>query len=247
MKLKNWEIKLAVALILFSLTVYSFKVNFIGDPQNSLNYFFNALGFLPLNIVLVTLVLNKLLSIRTRREKLEKMNMVLGMFFSEMGTHLLTYLSNHDPNLDRIKKELLVSDSWSDADFAQVETRIKGYDHEVNIKEIDLPSLHCWLGEKRGFLLRVLENPAMLEHESFTELLRTIFHLTDELELRKDFNSLPESDVLHLAIDINRVYGHLIKQWLPYMKHLKKNHPYLFSLAMRTNPFDENASPIVKK
>jgi hypothetical protein len=30
------------------------------------------------------------------------------------------------------------------------------------------------------------------------------------------------------------------------MKHLKDNYPYLFSLAMRTNPFDHEASPVVK-
>jgi hypothetical protein len=26
---------------------------------------------------------------------------------------------------------------------------------------------------------------------------------------------------------------------------MKENYPYLFSFAMRTNPFDEQASPIV--
>jgi hypothetical protein len=30
------------------------------------------------------------------------------------------------------------------------------------------------------------------------------------------------------------------------MKHLKENYPFLFSLAMRTNPFDQNASSIIQ-
>jgi hypothetical protein len=30
------------------------------------------------------------------------------------------------------------------------------------------------------------------------------------------------------------------------MEHLKINYPYLFSLAMRTNPFDRQASPVIK-
>jgi hypothetical protein len=30
------------------------------------------------------------------------------------------------------------------------------------------------------------------------------------------------------------------------MKHLKADYPYLFSLAVRTNPFDANASVEVK-
>ena len=38
----------------------------------------------------------------------------------------------------------------------------------------------------------------------------------------------------------------LIIEWLAYMKHLKESYPYLFSLAVRTNPFDPAASPEVK-
>jgi hypothetical protein len=31
------------------------------------------------------------------------------------------------------------------------------------------------------------------------------------------------------------------------MQHLKKKFPYLFSLAMRTNPFDASTSAIVRE
>ena len=37
----------------------------------------------------------------------------------------------------------------------------------------------------------------------------------------------------------------LIAEWLAYMRHLKKNYPYLFSLALRTNPFDPQASAVI--
>ena len=78
--------------------------------------------------------------------------------------------------------------------------------------------------------------------EAGTELLWAVFHLTDELAQRKDVSGLSDSDYGHLSGDIKRAYQHLILQWLDYMKHLKRDYPYLFSLAMRTNPFDENAS-----
>ena len=92
----------------------------------------------------------------------------------------------------------------------------------------------------------MLENPVMLEHESFTGVLRATFHLTEELERRPDLNDLPASDLEHLAGDINRVYGLLVHQWLEYMAYMKRNYPSLFSLAMRTNPFDESATPVVR-
>jgi hypothetical protein len=100
---------------------------------------------------------------------------------------------------------------------------------------------------KREFLLRLLENQNLLEHDSFTELLMAVFHLTEELESRADLVQLTETDQKHLANDMRRAYSLLISEWLDYMKHLKENYPYLFSFAMRTNPFDPDATPEIKE
>ncbi len=70
-------------------------------------------------------------------------------------------------------------------------------------------------------------------------------HLREELLYREDFATLPDTDLKHLAIDIKRVYAQLVLHWLEYIKHLKENYPYLFSLALRTNPFDRKSSPVV--
>jgi hypothetical protein len=93
--------------------------------------------------------------------------------------------------------------------------------------------------------VRLLENPSLLEHETFTQLLRAVFHLTEELESREDVGGLPESDYKHLAGDIKRAYILIVREWLDYMEYMKNNYPYLFSLAMRTNPFDRQATPVV--
>lgn len=85
-----------------------------------------------------------------------------------------------------------------------------------------------------------------MEHESFTNLLWAVFHFTEELSHRKNLKKLPGSDLKHLSGDIQRSYNLLVDQWLDYMSYLKNNYPYLFSLAMRTNPFDEKASPVVE-
>jgi hypothetical protein len=98
----------------------------------------------------------------------------------------------------------------------------------------------------RTFLLGLLENPNLLEHEAFTGMLWAVFHLADELSARATVSGLPDADLDHLSGDIKRAYGILIVQWLTYMKHLHKDYPYLFSLAMRTNPFDAGASVIMK-
>jgi len=74
-------------------------------------------------------------------------------------------------------------------------------------------------------------------------LLWAVFHLMEELFYRKDVLRLSDRDYDHISGDMKRAYILLIYEWLSYMKHLKDNYPYLFSLAMRTNPFDLNAVP----
>ena len=246
MKRLSWETKLGIFLIISSIVIYSVKELIVHDPKNTISYLFNAIGFLPINVLLVTLVLNKLLTVRSKRERLEKMNMVIGTFFSDTGTRLLTTLSDYDPRRGKLCSELIVTDEWDENEFARVDEKLKSYDYSVDISMINLESLSDFLSEKRSFLLRLLENPNLLEHESFTELLQAVFHLTEELERRENLSALPETDYAHLSGDIKRVYGLLAHQWLDYMKYLKKNYPYMFSLAMRTNPFDETASPVVK-
>ena len=109
----------------------------------------------------------------------------------------------------------------------------------------ELAELRSFLTERRAFLLNLLSNPNLLEHGSFTNLLWAVFHLADELSHRDDLDALPEADLAHLAGDMRRAYGMLLMQWLAYMGHLKQAYPYLFSLAVRTSPFDREAQVVV--
>jgi hypothetical protein len=58
---------------------------------------------------------------------------------------------------------------------------------------------------------------------------------------RKNLDGLSRADTAHLVHDVNRGYRLLVFEWVTYMEHLKEHYPYLFSLAMRTNPFDPEA------
>ena len=195
---------------------------------------------------MVTLILHRLLTEREKRAMLKKMNMVIGAFFSEVGTHLLKSFYAFDAHAGTMKKDLMVGTNWSAKDFSRALKHFKVYDYDVDSKRGDLKKLQNFLIDKRGFLLVLLENPNLLEHESFTDLLWAVFHLTEELDNRKDVTQLPDSDYDHLSGDIKRAYALLISAWLAYMGHLKSDYPYLFSLAVRTNPFDPQASPEVR-
>ena len=184
---------------------------------------------------------------RERDMRLKKLNMLIGVFFSETGLFLLASLAAADPELEHVRSALTVKDEWTEKDFNAVAALLKGRGYTLDAAKADLEGLRAFLLGKRDFLVRLLENPTLHEHESFTELLRAVFHLAEEFSYRPDLSRTPPSDVTHLAGDAKRVYGLLVAQWLDYMRFLKGHYPYLFSLALRTNPFDKNASPIVRQ
>ena len=246
MKRVGWQAILGISLVALSALLYFVEIELFHSSRDTFFYLFQDIAFVPIQVLLVTLIINRLLTVREKRSRMEKLNMVIGAFFSEVGTKLLTYFSNCDPNLESARKDLIVTSNWSREEFMRVKARLKHYDYRVEIQKVNLAHLRSLFLEKREFLLRLLENPNLLEHESFTELLLAVFHVVEELVVREDVISLPDSDRHHIAGDITRAYILLVHQWLEYMGHLKNHYPYLFSLAIRTNPFDENASPIVK-
>ena len=187
-----------------------------------------------------------MLSRRDKQVRMKKLNMVIGVFFSEVGNRLIHIFAQADFRFEEIQKGLIVTEKWTREDFLRVSGQLKGGKYGVDISRTDLAKLKMFLLEERDFLVRLLENPTLLEHESFTDLLRAVFHLAEELAYREDLSQSPATDRAHIGGDINRAYHLLVYQWLDYMEHLKEHYPYLFSLAMRTNPFDRQASPIVQ-
>jgi len=188
-----------------------------------------------------------MLNRRENQARLKKINMLIGIFFSEVGTKLLSDFSDSEPGLPQIRKELVVTGRWTDEDFLRVSKMLKSHRYEVDIGKLSLEGMKDFLLRKRAFLVGLLESPMLLEHEAFTELLRAVFHLVEELGFREDVLRLPDSDRAHLSGDARRAYNHMVHQWLDYMRYLKEHYPYLFSLAMRTNPFDQEASPVVEE
>jgi hypothetical protein len=245
MKRFSWQILLGLSLIALSAILYLIHYTIFRDSHHIIIYLIGDIAFLPIQVLLVTLIIDQLLSAREKRGKLKKMNMVIGAFFSEAGTQLLKAFSDFASHEDQIKKDLVESNDWSNRAFSNIHKHLKSYDYRVESRRGSLEDLKNFLLEKRGVLLGLLENPNLLEHESFTELLWAVFHLTEELAFRPDLKQLPDTDYRHPSGDIKRAYVLLISEWLAYMKHLRDNYPYLFSLAARMNPFDLNASPIV--
>jgi len=245
MRKHAWEIKVGVGLVALSAALYMAHYLMFGDAHHILIYLVGDIAFVPIEVLIVTLILHRLLSIHEKQSMLSKMNMVIGAFFSEVGTDLLERLAAFDPSSEAIRESLVPGQDWTPGRFVTVSAALRKREHAIDPTAADLVALRDFLCSHREFMLRLLENPNLLEHDSFTDLLWAAFHLTEELAHRADLSGLPESDLDHLAGDVKRAYGMLTGEWIDYMQHLKGSYPYLFSLAVRTNPFDPDAKPEV--
>lgn len=246
MKRLNWKIWVGILLIFLTITFHYMHYLIFRDAHHVFIYMIGDIAFLPLEVLLVTFVIERLLHDREKKSLLKKMNMLIGVFYSEVGTGLMRHFSSFVKDLSCMGNDLLIKTSWSDRDFASAKQNISCAEPGIEAGRGRLKEMKTFLEEKRPFLLTLLANPNMLEHDSFTNLLWAVFHLSEELSAREDLEGLPASDYEHLSGDIKRVYTQLFSEWLAYMQHLKKNYPYLYSLATRTNPMNPEANAVVQ-
>ncbi len=243
---RSWQFRLGMVLVALSVIVYFAHYLVFRDMHHIFIYLLGDVAFVPVEVLLVTLVIHQLLGQRERRSRLAKLNMVIGAFFTEVGTELIARISDADPDLDEIRASLVVTASWDEADYRSALANLRARDYRISLAKMDLVELRAFLASHKTFLLNLLTNPNLLEHESFTELMQAVFHLVEELSEREVISESPETDLRHLGGDVQRVYARIVGAWLDYLRHLQENYPYLFSLAIRTNPFDRSASPIVR-
>ncbi len=238
---KRWRVTLGLGLVALSATFYFVHYLVFHDAHHIFIYMVGDIAFVPIEVLMVTLNLHALLERRSKRELMRKLNMVIGAFFSEVGTRGLAELASFDPDAEEVGAVLRPGPTWSAGDFGDASKVVAASAADMDASRGDLATLKGFLVERRGFLLRLLENPNLLEHDTFTDLLWATLHLTEELESRADLGALPASDLEHLSGDIRRAYTALLVEWLAYMRHLSEDYPYLYSLGVRTNPFDPGA------
>jgi hypothetical protein len=241
MKRTTWSVTIGVALLALSAGLYALQIALFQRPNDTGFYLLQDLAFLPFQVLLATFIVDRLLTRREKQTLLNKMNMVIGAFYAEVGTELLKRLLAFDTKAGVSGPGLVIQGDWTPRRFADAIEVARKHASSIECRCENLEELQRFLLARRDFLLRLLENPNLLEHDTFTDSLWAVFHLTDELAHRTDLRALPDTDVQHLAGDIDRAYKCIVAEWLAYMRNLKRDYPYLFSLALRTNPFDPAA------
>jgi hypothetical protein len=233
-------------LLAASVVVYVLQIAIFRRTGDTFFYLLQDLAFLPLTVLIVGVVIERLIALRDQRALEHKLNMVVGTFFSESGTPLLAELLPAMEAAPKIREEFHLTASWGKTDFARANRFARDLECKVDLGQIDRIALREHMVEQRQFVLRLLENPNLLEHERFTDLLWAVHHLEEELQARTTLADLLAADEAHLEVDVRRAFNALLAEWVLYVQHLKTDYPYLFSLVVRTHPFQDSPSPVVK-
>jgi hypothetical protein len=241
----RWQIVLVAGLVTVSFLLYLVHYAVFHDLHHILIFLVADLAFLPLEVILITFVLHRLLEGRERRERREKVHMIEGIFFSEFGNRNLEACARRDPDLDVKRATVAVTDQWTDQEFRALCDWLSQHPYRLQVTEADVRALGSLILSGKDLLLRLYENPLLAEKEEFSEVLRSLIHLSDEIQRREGIPVLPPSDLAHLSVDISRCYRGLALLWVEYMRGIRTAYPYLFSLAVRTNPFLPARSPLV--
>jgi hypothetical protein len=228
---------LIILLLISSVVIYGIQIAIYHRVSDTQFYFLQDLAFLPISVLLVTLGLNTVIVRQERKEKKEKVSVVINEFFAETGTELVIALRDHFSNLEEISPKLQLAADWQDKDFNASIDAISKYSFHAAIIEDDLYRLRDTMTDKKGHLLRLFENANLMEQDRFTGMLWALYHVYDELRSRESLSNLPATDIAHLNVDIQRAFQILLIEWIEAMRILKKKYPYLYSLAVRKCPF----------
>ena len=83
-----------------------------------------------------------MLNRRERKVRLEKLNMVMNLFFSEIGNRLLRYFVELDPQAASLRKDLVVTNDWSAADFLTVSQLLNSHKYNIDIEKVPQEELY---------------------------------------------------------------------------------------------------------
>lgn len=248
---KKWKIKFSILMVILIIIIYGSNYLVLGDAEHIISYIWTHLGFIPVDILIVAFVLDEIIEKKEKEAMLEKLDMLMSTFFSEVGNELINQLS-HANKYKASTENLKSIKNWDDKDYENKLNELKNssIDFQADIapenREEFLENLRDLISGKREFIINLINNPNLLEKEEFTELINAILHLDEELEHRKDLSLVTDADFAHLNGDMHRVYNKLVHEWVYYLRYLNKNYPYMIALVIRTNPFDEDADVYVK-
>lgn len=230
---------IGAGLVLLSVFLHFIHVLIFKDVHHTMIFLLADIAFIPMEVFFTSMILERMLERREKEHGKEKLNMLVGVFYTEIGTQLLSYFVEQDDHV-YICKKLRIQDPsvWNDAYFKRLQQLNSSYHYEVKLSKIDIDQLRHILHEGKNLLITLITNESLHDHETFTDMLMLTMHLKEELDTR-DCNNLTEVEREHLERDMEAMYRYLTYEWCHYLDYLSKHYPGLFNTAIMLSPFNK--------
>jgi len=141
---------LSVSLLLVGASALTYAIHYLifRDLHHIFIYMLGDIAFLFLDVLLVILFIERLLTHREKKSLMNILNMVIGTFFSEVGLELLKNFSFFVRNAQGLEKELEIKSEWRKKDFKKVIAEAINFSYEIKIDKSHLSQLRDFLLSK---------------------------------------------------------------------------------------------------
>lgn len=172
----NKRLYYLLLILLFStlsVTMYSIQTLLFHDPKNTIFYLFQDLAFIPVQALIATLLLNRFVDLIQRMQSIKKINVIVSAFFSELGTAVLCMFAELNDNNPEFTDSVDVLKASTVNETRRVRNDLKRQINEfpfkINVTPERLTAMSQLLVEKKSFMIGMLENSSLMEHDSFTK------------------------------------------------------------------------------
>lgn len=232
------SIMINIVLLIMSMIIYTIHYMVFGHANETLSGIILSLAYVPLGMICQILIFDKILEARERIKAANKMNMLVGSFYHEVGNKLLDLIVKGDKAIKEVQAYTQISLKWEIDEFQLLSQILREYKCNLDIDIINLEEISRILELENKFLLGYITNPILDEYEEFGNMIISLLHLSDELKSRYNNKTLMDYEKIHIRNDICCAYNRLLLQWVDYMQYLKGVYPELFVKALINSPFD---------
>ncbi|MGN8773192.1 hypothetical protein [Candidatus Weimeria sp. HCP3S3_B5] len=222
--------RVIVALIAVSALIYAVQIAVFHDVRTTAFYFLQDMAFMPITIAIATIVVGEIISLREKRERLEKTQMLTSSFFTGIGAYLLKEIIRMT-DTDQFITEVVRGSSYDKRQEKEILDRIRKMDLTVHIDREGYDRIRQIIRENQTNIFIIASNPLVIEHEAFTDMLWGIFHLMDEYRLRGDWDDLSAQDIEHFDQDFERILRAMLINWVRDVRYLRENFPDFYAVA----------------
>ena len=145
----SWKMKVTLVLIGSSAALTLFHVFLFSDLHSLLFYLALDVVFVPIQVLLVTVLIERLLTEREKQIVLRKLNMVIGAFFGEMGYALIKIMGATSADFSTLRQPLIITQDWRMSHYDAALKFIQSYQCKFDPNNEQLQGLKEFLLQKR--------------------------------------------------------------------------------------------------